>query len=598
MAKRPINYTSRDFESIKDDLENYAKRYYPNSFKDFSEASFGSLMLDMVAYVGDQLSFYADFQANESFLDSAIRFDNVVRLAETLGYKHQGSGKSTGKISLYMLVPVSSNSRAPDLNYFPILEAGSNFGGNNGSIYTLINDVDFSDPGNEITVARTDATTGNPTFFAVKALGEVISGQQYQEQIEVGDYQRFLKLTLDRDNITEVMSVKDSQGHIYYEVENLSQDVVISQVKNVDDNTRTSVPYTMQIKPVPRRYVIENDRENNTHIQFGYGSAENITGDLIADPADVVLDITSKPYVTAETFDPTNLIKTDKFGVVPTNTTLTIEYTANTTEIANASVGTVSTIVSPKLLFKNRASLSENLISTMLSSIEVDNEDPILGDLAPISADEVRIRALGAYASQGRAVTREDYINIAYRMDPKFGKIKRANVIRDENSLKRNLNMYVLTESSDGNLSQANITLKQNLKTWLDRYKMINDTIDILDGKIINLGIRYEIIADVDANRFDLLDKCNQKLLDKFLNIKFSLGESVFISEIYKLLNDVPGVVDTRMVELYNVFGGLYSNYIYDIDSNMSFDGRYLNIPQDSAAEILFPSTDIVGVVK
>lgn len=231
-------------------------------------------------------------------------------------------------------------------------------------------------------------------------------------------------MTLDRDNITEVMSVKDSQGHIYYEVENLSQDVVISQVKNVDDNTRTSVPYTMQIKPVPRRYVIENDRENNTHIQFGYGSAENITGDLIADPADVVLDITSKPYVTAETFDPTNLIKTDKFGVVPTNTTLTIEYTANTTEIANASVGTVSTIVSPKLLFKNRASLSENLISTMLSSIEVDNEDPILGDLAPISADEVRIRALGAYASQGRAVTREDYINIAYRMDPKFGKIK------------------------------------------------------------------------------------------------------------------------------------------------------------------------------
>ena len=176
MAKRPINYTSRDFESIKNDLENYAKRYYPNSFKDFSEASFGSLMLDLVAYVGDQLSFYADFQANESFLDSAIRFDNVVRLAETLGYKHQGSGKSTGKISLFMLVPVAANSRAPDLNYFPILEAGSNFAGNNSSVYTLVNDVDFSDPSNEITVARTDSTTGNPTFFAVKAMGEVVSG--------------------------------------------------------------------------------------------------------------------------------------------------------------------------------------------------------------------------------------------------------------------------------------------------------------------------------------------------------------------------------------------------------------------------------------
>ena len=183
-------------------------------------------------------------------------------------------------------------------------------------------------------------------------------------------------------------------------------------------------------------------------------------------------------------------------------------------------------------------------------------------------------------------------------MDPKFGKIKRANVIRDENSLKRNLNMFVLSEDSDGNLSQANTTLKQNLKTWLDRYKMINDTIDILDGKIINFGIRYEIIADLNSNRFDLLDKCNQKLLDKFLNIKFSLGESIYISDALRLLNEVPGVTDTIKVEFYNIFGGAYSNYVYDIDSNISFDGRYLNIPQDAAAEILFPSTDIVGVVK
>jgi hypothetical protein len=102
MAKRPINYTSRDFESIKTDLENYAKRYYPTTFKDFSEASFGALMLDLVAYVGDQLSFYADFQANESFLDSAIRYDNVIRLSETIGYKNQGVAKSTGQVAIYI----------------------------------------------------------------------------------------------------------------------------------------------------------------------------------------------------------------------------------------------------------------------------------------------------------------------------------------------------------------------------------------------------------------------------------------------------------------------------------------------------------------
>tara|TARA_R110000782_G_scaffold25175_1_gene65684 strand:+ start:294 stop:2090 length:1797 start_codon:yes stop_codon:yes gene_type:complete len=597
MAKRPINYTSRDFESIKNDLENYAKRYYPTTFKDFSEASFGSLMLDLVAYVGDQLSFYADFQANESFLDSAIRYDNVVRLSETLGYKNQGVAKSTGQVAIYMLVPVSPNSRSPDLDYFPILQQGSILSGDNGATYTLINDVDFSDSNNEITVARTNPTTGNPTFFAIKAFGQVISGQQYEEQLNVGNYQRFLKLSLSRPNVTEVMSIKDSQGNEYFEVENLSQDVVLSQVQNVDGASREAVPYTMRVTPVPRRYVVEFNSDNTTSVQFGYGSEENLTGNVIADPADVVLNVDSKPYITETTFDPTKLIQTDKFGVVPTNTSLSVVYTANTTNIANASVGSVTQLITPKLLFRNRASLVEATISTMVSSIEIDNEQPILGDTAPLTADEVRIRAFGTYAAQNRAVTREDYMNLAYRMPAKFGKIKRANVIRDENSLKRNLNLYILSENVNGNLNAPNSVLKQNLKVWLDNYRMINDTIDILDGKVINIGIRYEIIPDLDINRFDLLEQCNKAINDNFLTIKFSIGESVFISDIYKVLNEVPGVTDTKSVEIYNINGGSYSNYIYNVRANLSNDGRYLKIPADSAAEVLIPNTDIVGVI-
>ncbi|MHA2351429.1 MAG: hypothetical protein ACXADL_17570, partial [Candidatus Thorarchaeota archaeon] len=203
----------------------------------------------------------------------------------------------------------------------------------------------------------------------------------------------------------------------------------------------------------------------------------------------------------------------------------------------------------------------------------------------------------GTYAAQNRAVTREDYMNLAYRMPTKFGKIKRANVIRDKNSLKRNLNMYILSEDINGNLTSPNSVLKENLKVWLDNYRMINDTIDILDGKVINIGIRYEIIPDLDINRFDLLEQCNKAINDNFLTIKFGIGESVFISDIYKVLNDVPGVTDTKSVELYNRNGGTYSNYIYDIDANLSNDGRYLRIPSDSAAEIRIPNTDIVGVI-
>jgi len=597
MAKRPINYTSRDFESIKNDLENYAKRYYPTTFKDFSEASFGALMLDLVAYVGDQLSFYADFQANESFLDSAIRYDSVIRLSETLGYKNQGVGKSTGEISVYMLVPVSATSRAPNVDYLPILQKGSVFNGENGATYTLIADIDFSDPSNEITVARTDSTTGNPTYFAVKAKGQVVSGQQFQETITIGDYQRFLRLSLGRPNITEILSIVDSQGNEYYEVENLSQDVVFSQVKNVSPTSRDSVPYTLRVKPVPRRFTTEFSPDGVTRVQFGYGSENNLTGDTIADPADVVLNVDSKPYVTQTTFDPTNLIQTDKFGVVPVNTTLTVTYTANTSNVSNASVGAVNTIISPDLLFRNRGSLSEAVIGVMIESIEVENEQQILGDTEQLTPEEIKIRAFGSYAAQSRAVTKTDYINLAYRMPSKFGKVKRVNIARDKNSLKRNLNMYVLSENSAGNLTLANDTLKQNLKVWLDNYRMVNDTIDILDGKIINLGIRYEILPDIDVNRFDLINECTQALQEDFLTVNFNLGESVYISDIYKVLNNVPGVTDTTNVELYSISGGAYSNIVYDVDSNLSPDGRFLRIPEDSVAEILLPNTDIVGVI-
>ena len=57
----PIKYTSREFATIKRDLLEHAQRYYSNSYKDFSENSFGSLMVDTVAYVGDILSYYLDY---------------------------------------------------------------------------------------------------------------------------------------------------------------------------------------------------------------------------------------------------------------------------------------------------------------------------------------------------------------------------------------------------------------------------------------------------------------------------------------------------------------------------------------------------------
>ena len=126
---------------------------------------------------------------------------------------------------------------------------------------------------------------------------------------------------------------------------------------------------------------------------------------------------------------------------------------------------------------------------------------------------------------------------------------------------------------------------------------MINDSLDILNGKVINIGINFRIVAALDVNRYEVLERCVSKLQAEYTNTKFNIGDAVYISEIYRLLNEVPGVVDTTDVELVNFTGGIYSNYAYDIDSNLSNDGRYLLIPENAAAEVLVPGTDIVGVV-
>ena len=536
MAKKPINYTGRDFQSIRNDLVNYTKRYYPTTFKDFSEASFGSLMLDLVAYVGDQLSFYSDFQSNETFLDTAIRYNNVSRLAETMGYRHESAANSTGVVSFFILIPAKANARGPNDAYLPILQRGTVISSNNHAVFTLIEDVDFSDANNEITVARVDNTTGNPTFFAIKASGQVVSGRRYVDTMTVGDYRRFLRLGLSKTNVTDVMSVRDAQGNEYYQVDYLSQDVVMKEVENVASD-RTAVPYIMRLKPVPRRFVTQHSTTGETFLQFGYGSEDNLTGNLIADPADVVLKVNGRDYISDQTFDPTNLIQTDKFGVVPVNTTLTVEYTANTTSTVNVAVGSLARISSPRFQFSDQASLDSGLVETVIASLEVDNEDPILGDTSIILADEIRERAAGAYASQNRAVTRSDYISLVYRMPPKFGRVRKCNVIRDANSLKRNLNLYLLAEDVNGNYAEPNINLKENVKTWINRYRMVNDTIDVLNGKIINIGINFRVLADLEVNKYELLQACTDKIIRRFLNVKFEIGEAVYISEIYKLLN-------------------------------------------------------------
>ena len=266
---QPINYTSRDFDSIRRDLEDYAKRYYPNTFKDFNEASFGSLMLDTVSYIGDILSFYLDYQTNESFLETAVEYENVVRLARQMGFRLNTNPSSFGVLTFYVQIPASTTG--PNLAYAPILKAGSSFSSTGGGIYTLLEDVDFSKTGNQIVAGQINSATGSPSTFVIRATGRAVSGRVLVKEVEIGEFQRFTRVQLETSNIAEVISVVDTEGHEYYEVDNLSQNVIYKAIPNTNTSTNGTVGNILKASPVARRFTVERNNDE-TYLQFGYGS--------------------------------------------------------------------------------------------------------------------------------------------------------------------------------------------------------------------------------------------------------------------------------------------------------------------------------------
>jgi len=592
-----INYTSRDFNSIKNDLVQYAKRYYPDTFKDFNKASFGALMLDTVSYVGDILSFYLDYEANESFLTNATQYENVIKLAKQIGYSYEPFAAASGLITCFIMCPANTNGIGPDTKYLPSLLRGSTVSTSGGPTFIFVDDVDFSDPDNEVVVASTDANN-TPTFYAVKARGVVTSGQIVTEDVAIGNYEKFRNIKLETKGITEILSVEDYQGHRYYEVGNLSQNVIYVDIKNTSSDRHRAHSVMVPLM-IPRRFTTEMIGAT-TFLQFGYGSEAELSSNPIADPADVVMKMHGRDYMFDEGFDPKKMTETDKLGVGPSNTVLTIVSRINNNMTVNASSETITSIVDSNFSFIDRALLNDETVLSVETSLEITNEEPLIGDATLPTVDEIKHRAKASFAMQNRAVTQEDYKALMYAMPAKFGKIKRCSIQQDPDSFRRNLNVYVISEAPNFSLIQTTSTIKENLKTWVGRYKMVNDTIDILDAKIVNIGIEFKVIAMAGSSgsKHSLLRECIEELRLGYFYRHFEIGEPLDISRIYKILNTVRGVMDTVDVKIVNQIGALYSDVALNINANLSSDGRILYPPEDIVFEMKEPDIDLMGVVE
>ena len=594
--KVPIRYTSRSFNTIKEDLVNYVKRYYPDTYKDFNQASFGSLVMDTVAYTGDILSFYLDYQTNESFLDTANEYNNVIKLTRQMGYKYRGRSSTHGYISFFILVPADSTGLGPDTRYVPVLKRRTELASTDGENFILTDDVDFRLASNEVVVGRVDTVTGLPTHYIIKAVGRVISGRLAQKNIDFGEFKKFNKVLLGDSNVAEILECTDREGHEYYEVEHLAQDVIYREIPNTDSETRDAAPMLLKPTSVPRRFVLERDR-GETYMHFGYGSEEDIKIDKVVDPTNIVLDQFGRDYVTNTDFDPSNLLGSDKFGVSPVNTTLRIVYRVNSSNNPNAAVGSVNQIVRSIYSFEDQTTLDQGKLNDVRASLECTNDSPIVGHANIPTTEELKIRTKSFFATQNRAVTREDYKALVYNMPPRYGAVKRCAVLQDKDSFKRNLNMYVISENKSGNLTPTNDIIKSNIKTWLNEYRMVNDTLDIMDAKILNLSISFTVVTKGGYDKFKVLDECLRVLRNRYLR-HFDIAEPFSFTEVYATLNRIEGVADTVDVSVLNQAGGAYSQSGIDVRANITPDGRFIACPLNAVFEVKFPTIDIKGSVK
>ena len=588
----PIDFTSREFTSIRNELMDVVERYYPDNFQDWSEASFGSMMLDAVAYVGDQLSFYLDYNVNESFLDTSYSLSNIHRHGAVLGYKSSGRPSTYGEVALFVEIPANSAGLGPDRSYIPILKRGTRFGSQAGLSFLLTENINFAASSNPMIVSKVDDSTGAPTHYAVKSYGNVVSGRFGQKNVKVGSYEKFKTVSLNLPNLSEIISVIDAEGNEYYEVENLSQDIVYKEIPN-ENYKNDNVPSIIKPYLVSRKFVV-TITNGNAVLQFGSGDAAS--PELIARPQKVALDTFGKDYITDTTFDPTKLSKNINYGIVPTNTTLSIVYRETNPVSSNLSalqLNKVSTAVFDFSAFPNLASAK---VTSVRDSLEVVNETPIIGDATYISPSETKQNILNTFPTQNRAVTQTDYENIIYRMAAKFGSIQRCSVQKDPDSLKRNLNAYVISEDLYGNLIKTNATIKNNLKTWLNQYRMVNDTIDILDPYIINLKIEFSISTLPGTDKDIAMDK-SLTAIKRYFSNGFFIGEHVQVSDIYSTLKEVSEVLDVTRVVLYNAPGSQYSGITFSVNKNMSPDGARLLCPKNAIFEIKYPEVDVKGKV-
>ena len=424
MASNKISYVSRDYESIRVELQNYVRTYYPELIQDFNDASVFSVFLDLNAAVADNLHYHIDRSIQETVLQYAQQRSSIYNIARTYGLKIPGQRPSVSLVDFSITVPAFGDKE--DERYLGVLNRGSQVFGA-GIVFENQNDIDFSSPyngsgfPNRLKIPNFDAN-GNLVNYTITKRELVTNGitKIFKRVINPSDVKPFFEMFLPDKNVLGITSVLLKSGTNYtnvptaaeflglanrwYEVDTLAEDrIFIEDPTKVSDQPGVKVGRYIQTND---RFISEFTPEGFLKMTFGGGATS------AQDQLNLFTNLGTP--INIQTL-------TNNFSLGSTlvpNSTLFIQYrvggglaTNLGTNVIN-QVGTVS-------FFVNGPSATIN--TSVVNSLRCNNVTAAIGGSNAPSTEEVRNYVTYNFAAQNRAVTVNDYNSLLRNMPSVFG---------------------------------------------------------------------------------------------------------------------------------------------------------------------------------
>lgn len=530
--KRLINKNKEEFKS---ELLDYARSNFAEQISDFSEASLGGMLLDFAAIVGESLTFYIDQQINELDYENASTEYSILNHLRKANVNVGFASPSSAMVDFYILCPPQGSTDLPNTDYLPLFRRETQISSSDGINFILEENVDFR---KNPTIVK-QVNVNNTRYLMLRKRGICTSGNIVNETFTFNSdsQSNFLTATLSNDNVTKIISVTDNSEDLnkYKEVEFLSQDTVYEKVE-IDDTE------FIVIKPAAFRFVVERDYEDGlTTLRFG-NSQNNISEDgILTNPEELTLPLLSRDYITDYSLDPKKLINSKSLGVSPAGRSINVKYKYGGGEDHNVQARSIDTIEFLNYTFPN-LSIENGTSSFVINSTSVINEKEAVGGSPPMSLEDLKSMIVPSMKMQSRIVTHEDLLARLYSMPSNFGKISKAAILDNPYS-RSSKDLYIICKNDEGFYTKANDALKYNLSKYLNEYRLIGDTFNILDVDIFNIGIYLKIKVSSNYEINDVLTEVQSKIFTLMRFEKLQINEPVNVNKIVRIALDTPGVL-------------------------------------------------------